>query len=382
MIKIAINATYQAGGGQIPQLINFIRYFASQTDQFLLLIYITQHNYYMLDDCKTNNNTKVVMSKIVNKSTIIRIFWEQFILPFKLLIDKVDILFCPGNISPIITRVKKIQWIGTIGPFWDEMYRLEIPIEKIKFKFNKIFMYKTAQHADAVIFESDYTRNLFINNYDLDYDKSYVIKAGRDINFFMKIDSRVINKYNIKENFILCVSHLYPYKNIINLLKAYSTVRKKIDIDTNLVIAGSSYSDDYTNFLINTIDKLGIKQHVNLIGNVKRENLRTLYSACYFLAFPSPCENFAYTLAEAMCCGTPIVSSNTTAMPETCEDAALYFNPYDLKDISNKLLLISNDKKLRNDLRQKALQRANKLYDYEQVSMETINIMKSTLSFS
>ena len=68
MIKIAINATYQAGGGQIPQLINFIKYFASQTDQFLLLIYITQHNYYMLDDCKTNNNTKNSDSPEISKS--------------------------------------------------------------------------------------------------------------------------------------------------------------------------------------------------------------------------------------------------------------------------------------------------------------------------
>ena len=380
MQKIAINATYKAGGGQIPQLVNFIKYFSDQSGRFICIIYITKHNLYLLDGIKIKKNTKVVISRIADISTFIRILWEQFILPIILFLDKIDILFSPGNISPIFTNVKKIQWIGTIGPFWNKMYELEIPIEKMKFKFNKIFIYITAQYADAVIFESNFTRDLFVKHYNIKPNKSHVIKAGRDNYFFPNINEQILNKYNIYNDFILCVSHLYPYKNIIRLIEAYSIAREELLIETTLVIAGSSYSKEYDKYISDKVENLGIGEYVNFVGNVNRKDLRTFYSACHFLVFPSPCENFAYTLAEAMSCGSPIISSNTTAMPETCEDAAIYFNPYDLNQISEKLILVANDNKLRNLLQKRALKRVKKLKDYKQVSMKTIEIMESTIN--
>ena len=121
----------------------------------------------MLDELKIKKNMKVVISKVANQSTIVRIFWEQFIFPVLLLKDDVDILFCPGNISPILARVKTVQWIGTIGPFWNEIYKLKVP--KIKFRTNKFLMYKTAQVADRVIFESNYTKDYFLLNYKITY---------------------------------------------------------------------------------------------------------------------------------------------------------------------------------------------------------------------
>ncbi len=98
------------------------------------------------------------------------------------------------------------------------------------------------------------------------------------------------------------------------------------------------------------------------------------------MIFPSPFENFAYTLVEAMSCGAPIICSNTTAMPETCGDAAIYFDPYDVEEMEVKINLLLKDENLRNTLKEKALARANELPDYEEAILQTFDIMKNLVN--
>ena len=112
------------------------------------------------------------------------------------------------------------------------------------------------------------------------------------------------------------------------------------------------------------------------------EGLRELYSNCSFIIFPSPFENFAYSLVEAMSCGAAITCSNTTAMPETCQDAALYFDPYNIDEMVEKIVLLILNGKIRKRLKQKALERASELPDYKDVTLQTLDIMKNlTLNY-
>tara|TARA_B100000315_G_scaffold256288_1_gene301858 strand:+ start:1491 stop:1751 length:261 start_codon:yes stop_codon:yes gene_type:complete len=85
MNNVAINLTHKAGGEQISQAIDFAKYFTDQRNQFRLLIYITKQNLYMLEGLKTNDNTKVVISNIANKLTIIRVLWEQCFFTFHII---------------------------------------------------------------------------------------------------------------------------------------------------------------------------------------------------------------------------------------------------------------------------------------------------------
>ena len=112
------------------------------------------------------------------------------------------------------------------------------------------------------------------------------------------------------------------------MIEAFAIAKRNTESDYRLLIAGGNRSNKYYNDISNIIKKLKLKDSVILLGAVSKEDLRYLFSSCEFFVFPSPCENYAYTLVEAMSCGTPIVCSNTTAMPETCQDAALYFDPY------------------------------------------------------
>jgi glycosyltransferase involved in cell wall biosynthesis len=286
--------------------------------------------------------------------------------------DKVDAIFCPGNISPIFTKVKTVQWIGTIGPFFKDFYSNFNLLIKIKLYLNKIIMSLSAQHADAVIFESIFTKDLFINNYKIKPEKTHVLNIGKDV-FFNP------NGSNNKNPFLLCVSHLYPYKNILNMLEAYSKSLKMAGEKIDLIIAGSIDYKEYYFEIQKVIKRLSIGDNVHFLGKVSKKELNDLYSNCELMIFPSPFENFAYTLVEAMSCGSPIICSNTTAMPETCQEAAIYFDPYDIEDMARKISLLISDKDLRQSLRKKSIDRSLELPDYSEVTIETLKIIESQI---
>ncbi len=159
------------------------------------------------------------------------------------------------------------------------------------------------------------------------------------------------------------------------MIKAYHLANLKSESKFKLIIAGKIYYDEFYEEIKKCINKFDLNEIVKTIGIVNQQELRALYSQCELLIFPSPCENFAYTLVEAMSCGAPIVSSNTTAMPETCQNAAIYFDPNDVTDMSIKIGELMNDKNLRHDLSNKAIVRSKELPDYEVGTKMLIDIM-------
>jgi glycosyltransferase involved in cell wall biosynthesis len=383
-MKIAIDITYSPSGGSLTQILKMIEIF-NQMDELDIVIYSKKSNNNLLSDLTKNN--KVIISKLANLSNIGRLIWGQCFLPFYLMKEKVDILFCPGNFGPLYSSVKTVVWIHTIGPFFKEFIKNFLWISKgqnkVKLYVNKFFMIQSSLKADAVIFESQFTKELFINKYNIKDNKSHVINIGFD-EYFAKNKKMNSNTYDTKlsdnSKYILCVSHLYPYKNIIRLLTAYKQILDSKKTSAKLLIAGNGGYSYYDNQIKKCIIDLNLDNNVVLLGSVKRENLKELYLNAYLLAFPSPFENFPYTLVEAMSCGTPIVCSNSTAMPEACQNAALYFDPYNTEDIAAKIALVLENDLLRQEMSEKSIIRAKELPDYNEVTLKTLDIMKELIN--
>ena len=373
-MKVAIDATYNPWGGSLSQLIQIIKYMTDIDNQVDVVLFISRKNQKLFNGIN-NNRVQIISSRIASISTASRIVWEQLFLPFLLIKNKVDILFCPGNIAPFFQLTKSVQWIGTIGPFWEEMYYLDIGWgKKIRYKINKYFIYMSAKKSDAIIFESNFTKNLFNKKYGVNPDKSYVINIGKDDFFCSDKNYENEERYSIYSPYLLCVSHLYPYKNIPRMIEAFKEAIKSTKNNYRLLIAGEKRSIQYYNEIINTIKRTKLEKHVILLGSVSKEDLRYLYSSCEYLIFPSPCENFAYTLVEAMCCGAAIVCANTTAMPETCKEAALYFDPNNKDEMVKVMKLLINQQELKKSMKQKSLIRVKTLPNYEEVTQQTYDI--------
>jgi glycosyltransferase involved in cell wall biosynthesis len=370
-IVLGINVTFTPSGGSLTQVTNMIKYLQNEAN-FKLIIFSKIKNRTIFQDIETKNIT-IIESRFCNISALTRVIWEQLVLPLLLIKYKIDVLFCPGDISPIFSSVKKVQWIGTIGPFWDKIYSYDIGIVKrIKYPINKLLMYKSAESADHVIFESDYTKKIFLERYKISEEKTSVINIGKD-EFLIEVNDNTKFVKLAYEPFVLCVSHLYPYKNLPNMIESFYIANEITGHTNKLIIAGSFVLEKYTRHICSIIDRLDYKDNVILLGLVTKNKLRYLYENCEFLIFPSPCENFAYTLVEAMSLGAPIVCSNTTAMPDTCLNAALYFDPYNKENMTEIISQMLGNTKLQNEYKIKSIKRALDLPSYEEVTNETID---------
>ncbi|MDP7601028.1 MAG: glycosyltransferase, partial [Rhodospirillales bacterium] len=108
------------------------------------------------------------------------------------------------------------------------------------------------------------------------------------------------------------------------------------------------------------------------------DELLTLYQECKLFIFPSTVETFGNPLVEAMACGTPIVSSNTAAMPEILGEAGCYFDPLNVRDIADQIISLLEDEEARIEMSNKALQRVH-LFSRETTANQTIEIIKSVV---
>lgn len=162
--------------------------------------------------------------------------------------------------------------------------------------------------------------------------KPLAIKEER-ISLFLK-------KYNLKlRNYILFVGNIEPRKNVGRLIDAYSM----IDTSLPLVIVGKKawlYEKEIARNL----------ENVHLLGHVSADDLRYLYGGAYCFVFPSLYEGFGLPPLEAMSSGCPVITSKVSSLPEVCGDAALYVDPYDINDMSEKIAELLNNQKLRTEL--------------------------------
>ena len=137
-------------------------------------------------------------------------------------------------------------------------------------------------------------------------------------------------------------------------------------------------NSNYNNEIDKRIIDLNIQNDVVILGKVNRGYLKHLYLNAYTLVFPSPFENFAYTLVEALCCSAAIVTTNTTAMPESCGDAALYFSPDAEEELSECIMTFLSDEKVRLKYKEMALLKSKEYPVYSEQTRQT-NILLTKL---
>ncbi len=372
---LAIDLTYGSIGGadtQIVQIIKNIDVFSF--DQYV--IYTNANNLELFKKFK-NNNISIVSVAAASGSLLKRVLWQQLVLPFRLLSDGISVLYSPGNISPVFSFTKKAQWIGTIGPFEKDFYKYFPAKNRLLLYLNKLLMKYSALTSAHVFFESNYTLNLFVNKYRFNKYKGSVINIGRGDSFFSSnkyIEQKILPF--VDKRVILTVSHLYPYKNIEVLLKSFSRYSQD-DEESILLIAGSTPFDNYYNSLCSLTDSLGLSERVIFLGKMNQSELRELYNLCSLFIFTSPFENFAYTLVEAMSCGAPILTTNTTAMPETCGSAALYFDPFSVSDLLEKMTILMSNDLLRNQYKQLSIKQSLTIDDYREVNVKTNTVLSN-----
>jgi glycosyltransferase involved in cell wall biosynthesis len=168
---------------------------------------------------------------------------------------------------------------------------------------------------------------------------------------------RVRERYQIRGRFVLYAGNIKPHKNLDRLIDAFGQLKQRPGHeDLKLIIIG----EDINRFasLRRRVEAARVRQDVRFFGFVPETTLAALYRMAEVFAFPSLYEGFGLPPLEAMACGTPVVTSNISSLPEVVGDAALLVDPYDVEDIASALERVLGDEELRSDLKARGRIRA------------------------
>jgi len=217
---------------------------------------------------------------------------------------------------------------------------------------------KTAHDADKIIAVSESTKEDLVSLYKIPSSKIEVVYPGISSEILKRVSKEslvsVKNKYNLPESFLLYFGTIEPRKNIEGLVKAFEILkRKKKYNDLSLVIAGAAgwlYKD-----VLKTINTSSHKKSIILTGFVEEEDKSALYAASRVFVYPSFFEGFGFPPLEAMACGTPVVVSHVTSLPEIVADSGIMINPHIYGEIADAVELLLDDESLYDIYRKRGL---------------------------
>jgi glycosyltransferase involved in cell wall biosynthesis len=239
------------------------------------------------------------------------------------------------------------------------------------------------KRADAIIAVSESTKGDLVRLLGVPPEKITVVYEAADP-VYRPIPpeeawASLKSKYPLPEEFILFVGTIEPRKNIGTLLRAYRRLRDDYKHTAGLVLAGSvGWLADQ---VFEDVEQLGLKDHVTFLGRVENGNLVYLYNLARCLAHPAYYEGFGLTPLEAMACGTPVVTSNGSALPEVVGDAALMVDPNGDEALAVALQRLLTDHTLRTSLREKGLARA-RTFSWERAADHTLAVYRDLLGAS
>lgn len=297
---------------------------------------------------------------------------EQLLFPFQLYKEKLDLMHFTHFNSPILYFKKSIITIHDITPFFFPGHKMKSLIRKIGFR---AVFFSSVKKASKVIAVSQNTKNDIVKNFKIKENKIKVIYEGADEQFqaiddYNKIE-KLKEKYNIIKPFIFYTGVWRNHKNLVGLIKAFDIIKNKHKLDYQLALGGKE--DLYYPEVRKTWGELGLEDEIIRTGFIDQKELALFYNAAEIFVIPSFYEGFGLIGLEAMACGTPVVSSNTTSLPEVLGNAAIYFNPKNPEEMAEKIKLVLTDKKLYNELVEKGFKQIKK-YSWGEMGEKTIEM--------
>ena len=238
---------------------------------------------------------------------------------------------------------------------------IETMESKNRESFKRSF-YKSVKRADQIITISESSKNELVEILKVPENKIHIVQPGIDFQKFntknSEITKNVILKYSLPEDYILYLGTLEPRKNISSIIRAYGSLRNSNKITEKLVIAGKKgwlFSE-----IFDLIKSLDLENEVILTDYVDESDKPAIYQNAKLFVFPSLYEGFGMPILEAMAAGIPVITSNTSAMPEVAGDAAILVNPLSIEEMSEAMLEVMNNDKLSNELISKGFDRCKK----------------------
>lgn len=255
----------------------------------------------------------------------------------------VDILICPGTeVTPVLGPEIAV-WPLTVAPF--EASALEqlgaTRRQRLRWELLRHLVVRACRHADRAFFSSEYARDLHAAaSPRLQMIPTTVIHPGVSLTSA----GPTLGSRGAQGDHLLFVSHLYPYKMVVEMIEAYGIAARRCPEIPPLMIAGDTRDMVYAERVKAARQATGVADRIVLLGGVDQVRLDELYRNARAFVFPSISENAgSYALIDAFAYGLPVISSSTSSMPEVCGDAALLVDPREPADMAEAMIRVCTD---------------------------------------
>lgn len=290
--------------------------------------------------------------------------WEQFVLPKAAKKYGCQILHCTSNTAPCYPGMPLITTLHDIIYLERGYLSILTGSSSLYQKFGNVYRKLIVPHivkkSKKIIAISHFEKNRIGSYFGINGDgRLQAIHNGVSAHFKPVTDKpeleRVKAEYQLPDRFLFFMGNTDPRKNTRNTLKAFSDFLKQTDSNHKLVML--NFDRLQLEKLLFEMDDLELLNKVVLTGYVKDKDLPSIYSLSEIFLFPSLREGFGLPILEAMACGTPVITSNTSSMPEIAGDAAHIINPNHSEEITQAIITLISDEPYYKRLRKKGLER-------------------------
>jgi glycosyltransferase involved in cell wall biosynthesis len=300
----------------------------------------------------------------------VRVLWEQIAAPFATQNVRADVIHGPVNVVPLARAGRSIATIHDLAFLaFPEQY------PRGQRTYLKAMTSASAHRCGKVIAVSESTRRDVIERLNVAPDRVIAVPNGVSEEFYPRAHSPELDAFReanqLPAQFLLFIGTLQPRKNLLGLLRGYESLAASERLPLYVVGSpGWMYAD-----IFHEVQRLGIADHVRFPGFATSEALPLWYSAATAFVYPSFYEGFGLPVLESMACGTPVITSNVTSLPEVVGDAGLTVDPDYPDAIAEGIRTLLGDDDLRARLAERGMTRARQ-FTWKRTARETAAVYR------
>ena len=370
-MRIAIDAsTISTQGGPRTYLLGLL-------DAIMAIDHDNEYVVFYNDRCHLGRFPRAKEVVLPGRSPLARLWREHVLLPMACRREGAELLHCPKSAIPFFS-----PGCPVVVTLHDLIPVKHPELEKrAAWLYWRLHMRRAAEKSDFIITISRWAKEEILAEYHVPEEKITIIMQSFDPSMLNPRDTadgeRIRSRYGLPAGYILYVGTIQPRKNLTTLIEAYHLLRRDMPSAPPLVIVGRKgwlYDD-----LFARIRELGLIDDVLFTGFVSDEELPYLFDGAKVFVYLSLFEGFGRPPLEAMACGVPVLTSDTTAIPEVVGDAGLTVAPLDRVAVADALSRLLADHSLAAELINRGAEQARK-FSWERAARETLDVYRMLIN--
>jgi glycosyltransferase involved in cell wall biosynthesis len=375
-LRILLNATAAVVGGGMTYWLNLLPALAEMRTRHEYLLFLPKSQHRIAPSLPSNFTVERI--DFPRPQILMRLVWEQTVLPFLIRRRGIDVVLAPNDIAPMLSPRPVVIAVRNVNPYMGppgSTFK-----ERLRERVIKGITWASCRKADHVFFVSEDSRRVITRLLGVSQDKTSVVYHGMNRSFSERGGEA---QDPARPPYVLTVSSIKLHKNFHVLIEAFARILRDPPDGRarELIIAGGVTDPAYNAQLQALCRDLGVVEAVKFVGEVAYASLPALYRGAEFFVQPSLAETFGHALVESMASGTPVVSSDLPVARELCGDAALYFPPSDSSALEACMREVIGEPELRRSRVEAGRRRAAE-FSWERSARMTLDLLERVAEIS